>query len=590
MDGIKKIYFTLRTLPSVPLFFGLWTKLGLRGAAMVGLGYAVLYCALAIAARRITKLDYGFAGFWLAGVAAGLIDPQWGGRYFSGLFTTFLYFFLFLAAVLPLLFGAEPFTVAFARRGLAPGLEKTPQFLAINKIMTLVWAGLFLTALAISLLPGLLCQTVIPIALMLGIGLPFTKRFPAWYLSRPVKAAPARPGTALSSQTASVADSNLAASADEERKRVAVERGPIRKAVVVFGSPRGTTGHTYKMLEAMLAGMRAEGVEPQLIDLTQYKIKPCLGCFGCWTKTPGKCIQQDDMAALLPKISDTDLVIYAQPLYVFSVPGIAKNFLDRLLPRLQPFLVENAAGETRHPLRSGEAAGPRMLVFSVCGFPEKSHFAGLLTTFRQLAQSGNTQIIGEVLRPGSESLAFSDRLGARYQAVIAGLTAAGREVVRQGYVSRATEEAISQPLVRDVAPFRQLANRFWEIRLRYEEERRQGKRVEELGDFLRNDLAIFFHGMASFFDAEQAGSLQAVIQFEVSSSPGGEYYLTIADSKCRAQEGRAAHSDLLIRTPWTVWKAIGTGELSGVKALSEGRFQAEGDFGLLARMKEIFAA
>lgn len=33
--------------------------------------------------------------------------------------------------------------------------------------------------------------------------------------------------------------------------------------------------------------------EHQYVDVTKEKINPCMGCFGCWTKTPGKCVIRD---------------------------------------------------------------------------------------------------------------------------------------------------------------------------------------------------------------------------------------------------------------------------------------------------------
>lgn len=48
-------------------------------------------------------------------------------------------------------------------------------------------------------------------------------------------------------------------------------------------------------------------------------------------------------------------------------------------------------------------------------------------------------------------------------------------------------------------------------------------------------------------------------------------------------------STLPIHTPLAVRQAIGDGEISGAKALLDGRYTIEGDADLLQTMREIFA-
>ena len=95
-------------------------------------------------------------------------------------------------------------------------------------------------------------------------------------------------------------------------------------------------------------------------------------------------------------------------------------------------------------------------------------------------------------------------------------------------------------------------------------------------------------GMPFVFDAKAGRDVRADIQFVVSGSEPGSYYLRIADGKCRSVEGTAPRADLTLYTPGNVWLQIARGELDGGKALAEGLYRAEGDLGLLVRMGELF--
>ncbi len=83
---------------------------------------------------------------------------------------------------------------------------------------------------------------------------------------------------------------------------------------------RGGQSKTELMLGHLVEGMRQAGAEVEVVHLRDKEVNYCIGCFGCMTKTPGKCGQQDDMTAeLFPKWLESDLVIYATPLFHHTV-------------------------------------------------------------------------------------------------------------------------------------------------------------------------------------------------------------------------------------------------------------------------------
>src|SRR5207247_10571931 len=85
-------------------------------------------------------------------------------------------------------------------------------------------------------------------------------------------------------------------------------------------------------------------------------------------------------------------------------------------------------------------------------------------------------------------------------------------------------------------------------------------------------------GMPLVFDRKAARDTRASIQFRVSGSEPGDYYLDIARGRCRSFEGVAPAADLTVYTPDTVWLQIAHGELDGERALRERLYRAEGAF------------
>ncbi len=598
---MDKILIAAGTWPGVALFWLLSQGAGVSpmASAALALLYAGIYMAAAVSVDRAVKLDYAVVFFFAAGLALSGLDADAGRMALVENGPFFLMLCLFLAALLPVIFGAEPFTMAYARRTTPEIYWQTELFRKINKLMTLAWAVLFLLAAVIALLPGIFFRFLLPAALLAGLGIPFNRRFPDWYMQRiglpPLADQPdtGRKNSGPShysqpSETIRPSGQEARPQKDQDASRAAAvcSLPPIRKILVIQGSPRGKAGRTDECLQRFLEGTASAGAETETVYLNRLEIKPCTGCYTCWTKTPGHCIHRDDMPDLLEKLRNADLVVHAFPLYVFTIPGLAKNFLDRCLPLAKPHIITGPDGLSAHPK---EQEGPaRLLLLSVCGFPEPDHFRALNTMYDCLTAAGGSILIGRLLRPGAEGLPAGRNLGTVYDQVMEAFRKAGSETIEQGYVSRSTEEAASTPLFRDNDLYRLMANLYWDAEIAYHEAKRSGREMPPLKDYLAGLPQLTLAGMAVAFNPEAAGDLEAVIQFDISGPEPGWHYLEIKGGRCRYQEGRAEAPSVTIHTPWEVWQAIGQGELSGQEAFMKGSYTVEGDLGLLMKMAEYF--
>lgn len=83
------------------------------------------------------------------------------------------------------------------------------------------------------------------------------------------------------------------------------------------------------------------------IDLSSLRIANCVGCFGCWTKTPGKCVIRDDATWVYPCIAASDTVLYVSRLCYGGYDSVMKTMLERAIPVQQAF-IRIYKGETHH--------------------------------------------------------------------------------------------------------------------------------------------------------------------------------------------------------------------------------------------------
>ena len=79
-------------------------------------------------------------------------------------------------------------------------------------------------------------------------------------------------------------------------------------------------------------------------------INHCIGCFGCWVKTPGECIIKDQYGNMGECLSKCNEVIIISKCVYGGLSPFVKNILDRSISYVHPFFkIKN--GEMHHRRR-----------------------------------------------------------------------------------------------------------------------------------------------------------------------------------------------------------------------------------------------
>jgi multimeric flavodoxin WrbA/putative sterol carrier protein len=351
------------------------------------------------------------------------------------------------------------------------------------------------------------------------------------------------------------------------------------KVLALNSSARtGDVSKTEIVLDYLLQGMREAGAEVEVIELRKKKIRYCIGCFTCWTKTPGTCIHNDDMTKkIFPKYLDCDLVILATPLFHYTVNALMKTFIERTLPILLPFF-EKRDGVTKHPLRH---EAPLVVVLSVAGFPEESVFDALKFYVNFMFQQ---RLVAEIYRTSSEMISRSStskKISDIREALIQG----GRELVQSMKISQKTIGRIKKPITyfEEMAP---IGNLMWQtcinegVIMGEAQKRRLIPRPDSIETFLML--------MKFSFKANKARDARLTMQFNFSGRVAGECYFMIENGNFKTGLGKINNPDLIIESPFEVWMDILTKKADGQKMFMEQKYAAKGDISALMRMREFF--
>lgn len=160
-----------------------------------------------------------------------------------------------------------------------------------------------------------------------------------------------------------------------------------KNVLIISSSPR-KHGNTEMMCQSFAKGAEEKGHNVVQVFLNEKNINFCQGCAFC-EKNPGKCSQQDDMAEISLEFIKCDVVVFASPVYFYSISGQMKTFIYRLVSSYK--LIKNK--EVYYIFAAGDTS-PNFKIIELCMRGLVSCLAG--SKVMGMIQAGGVRQKGEI--------------------------------------------------------------------------------------------------------------------------------------------------------------------------------------------------
>jgi multimeric flavodoxin WrbA len=156
------------------------------------------------------------------------------------------------------------------------------------------------------------------------------------------------------------------------------------KTVILFGSPR-RDGNTMKLTAAFTSRLKQRGHSVRMLYLNDMNIRPCQGCYSCLDN--GACKINDDMKDIRKFIMESDLIVFATPLYWFGPSAQLKLAMDRSIA----FMDEKYNSRIK---------GKKAVVLVTLGSDDKGACQPLLGMFKKTFDLLGLSQVGSIEAPG----------------------------------------------------------------------------------------------------------------------------------------------------------------------------------------------
>jgi multimeric flavodoxin WrbA len=123
----------------------------------------------------------------------------------------------------------------------------------------------------------------------------------------------------------------------------------MTQALILNGAGAGE-GTLDLIQQVLVEELETVGATAEPRVLREIEIRHCVGCFGCWVKTPGECMIDDPARDIAKAFVRSDLVVMLTPVTFGGYSYQLKKALDRIICLISPFF-QVIDGEVHHEKR-----------------------------------------------------------------------------------------------------------------------------------------------------------------------------------------------------------------------------------------------
>ncbi len=227
------------------------------------------------------------------------------------------------------------------------------------------------------------------------------------------------------------------------------------KILVINSSHRGSSSKTGFLVQLLSEGVIKSGAEWEEVDLNRMKINRCIGCFHCQSDAhPNQCVfdGKDDVRSIFEKIKRADVVVYATPIYIFSMASLLKTFLERMMATSDcDDLCASNSGLLFHAI-DHEICSKPFVPLICCDNLEEATPANVIDYFRTYSLFMDAPQVGLLVRNGAKLLDNDIFVGSslmirKFMEIQSAFVKAGYELGSEGKISRTTMRTANQDFI-----------------------------------------------------------------------------------------------------------------------------------------------